>query len=614
MNQIKENDIFELLHYGERLTLEVKSAAGGLPNSLWQTYSAFANTSGGAILLGIQENVDEPEFEKRFAVVELKDPFQLVKDFWNTINSNKVSVSILRDSDVQIVQYQGKSIVYINVPRADYRVRPVFINSDLMRGTYKRNYEGDYHCSETEIRAMLRDANDSGNDGILLDNYTIDDIDIESLKSYRNEYQGKNPEHVWNTLDNRNFLINLGGLARDRATGKEWLTVAGLMMFGKGLPIRERFDNIRMDYLDFTNLLPGSRWSDRLTYDGTWENNLYNFFRRVIPKLTADLKHPFRMEGIVRIDDTPVHKAIREAMVNMIIHCDLMLTGVLRVEKRDKSFVFINPGSLKLPIDVIRSGGNSKARNPRIQNMLRMIGFGEAIGSGFPTILSTWKAENWRSPDLRDVPECEQVELRLWMVSLLPQECTNRLHELWGDQYDSLTANEQIVLSAACLENEISNAWLQPLLELHPTDISKLLGGLTDKGYLICHSKGRWTTYSLNDQPAPQDNLFSSTTKADTTKADTTKADTTKADTTKADRSNTVKFSLRFKRLLDAVGNESLSAQELMKRCSITNRSYFGKAFLKPALKAGVLEMTYPDKPQTNQQRYRKAQSFGKDE
>ena len=67
-------------------------------------------------------------------------------------------------------------------------------------------------------------------------------------------------------------------------------------------------------------------------------------------------------------------------------------------------------------------------------------------------------------------------------ISLLPQECTNRLHELWGDQYDSLTANEQIVLSAACLEHEISNAWLQPLLELHPTDISKLLGALQTKG------------------------------------------------------------------------------------------------------------------------------------
>lgn len=41
-------------------------------------------------------------------------------------------------------------------------------------------------------------------------------------------------------------------------------------MFGKGLPIRERFDNIRMDYLDMTNLQPDSRWSDRLTYDGRW--------------------------------------------------------------------------------------------------------------------------------------------------------------------------------------------------------------------------------------------------------------------------------------------------------------------------------------------------------
>jgi hypothetical protein len=110
----------------------------------------------------------------------------------------------------------------------------------------------------------------------------------------------------------------------------------------------------------------------------------------------------------------------------------------------------------------------------------------------------------------------------------------------------------------------------------------------------------------LNDHPEPQDNLFSS---IDTTKADTTKADTTKADTTKDNAINTDKISLRFKKLLDVVGDESLSAQELMKRCSITNRSYFGKAFLKPALKAGVLEMTCPDKPQTNQQRYRKPKS-----
>ena len=114
-----------------------------------------------------------------------------------------------------------------------------------------------------------------------------------------------------------------------------------------------------------------------MTYDGMWENNLYNFFTRVVPKLTADLKRPFRLEGLERIDDTPVHKAVREGMTNMIIHADLCITGVLKVEKYDKEFVFSNPGSLKLPIADIMRGGNSKARNPRIQNMLRMIGYGD---------------------------------------------------------------------------------------------------------------------------------------------------------------------------------------------------------------------------------------------
>ena len=50
-------------------------------------------------------------------------------------------------------------------------------------------------------------------------------------------------------------------------------------MFGKGLPVRERFDNLRMDYIDKSNLIGDQRYSDRLTYDGIWENNLFNFIR-----------------------------------------------------------------------------------------------------------------------------------------------------------------------------------------------------------------------------------------------------------------------------------------------------------------------------------------------
>jgi predicted HTH transcriptional regulator len=66
-----------------------------------------------------------------------------------------------------------------------------------------------------------------------------------------------------------------------------------------------------------------------------WENNLFNFVTMVLPKLTRELPRPFKMVGVERDDDTPQHKAIREAMTNCIIHADLMLNSVLKVEKYD---------------------------------------------------------------------------------------------------------------------------------------------------------------------------------------------------------------------------------------------------------------------------------------
>jgi len=421
-------------------------------------------------------------------------------NFWNTINSDKVSCNILVDADVDFCTVKGAEIMWIRVPRADYKQRPVYINENLLKGTFKRNHEGDYHCSEEEVKAMLRDSSDAGNDGGLLDGYTMDDIDMDSLHSYRNQFSRSNPEHVWNGIDDVTFMKNMGGYAIDRNTQKGWLTTAGLLMFGKGLPIRERFDNIRMDYLDQSNLLEGSRWSDRLTYDGTWENNLYNFIRLVMPKLGRDIKRPFKLDGIYRVDDTPIHRAIREAMINLVIHSDFHSSGVLKVTKLDDGFLFSNPGNLKLPLNAIYEGGNSKARNPRIQNMLRMIGMGDNIGSGFPTILKAWKEENWRLPALSENADLHLVELKLWTVSLMPVECTEYLRHLMGSNYTNLQSTEQIILCTTYLEKEITNARLQILMEMHATDVGKLLSGLVQKNMLLPARSGRWTSYRLNEQ------------------------------------------------------------------------------------------------------------------
>lgn len=501
-------EILNLLKYGENISLECKKAEPTLPNSVWETYSSFANTEGGIILVGVEEHLREPDFDKRFSFVSINNPDQRIKDFWNTINSDKVSANILVDADVGKCIVNGATILWIHVPQADYRQRPVFLNGNPLKGSFKRNHEGDYHCTEDEVKSMLRDASDSGNDGGLLVGYTEDDIDMNSLRSYRIEFEHRNPDHIWNGVDDLTFMKNMGAYATDRLTGKGWLTAAGLLMFGKGIAIRERFDNIRLDYIDESNLAPGSRWSDRLTYDGTWENNLYNFMRQVSPKLVSGLKRPFKLEGMVRVDDTPIHRAIREAVVNMLIHSDYLITGVLKIVKRDNGFAFSNPGNLKLPVQDIYEGGHSIARNPRLQTMFRMIGYGDNIGSGFPTILSAWGEENWRKPDLRQNEELHQVELNLWMISLMPQECSEYLKKLFGWVYDGLKKEEQLILGTAYLESGVTNSRMQSILELSGVEIGHILASLVDRNLLIADKNGRWSSYRLNnDYQIPSEQL-----------------------------------------------------------------------------------------------------------
>ena len=66
-------DFANLEIYRENNRIEAKKAQGGLPHSIWETYSAFANSFGGILLLGVVEGAD-----KRFVSVPLPSPERLV--------------------------------------------------------------------------------------------------------------------------------------------------------------------------------------------------------------------------------------------------------------------------------------------------------------------------------------------------------------------------------------------------------------------------------------------------------------------------------------------------------------------------------------------------------
>lgn len=150
-------DTLEFLNdYREDNRIEAKQSQGGLPHSLWETYSAFANTLGGVILLGVIELPD-----KSLRSVPLFDPQELIDEFWELVNDpTQVSANILSPADVQIYRSGGNDIVVIFVPRANFRQRPVYIAGDPYRGSYYRCGEGDCRLPRHEVEAMLQDRDD----------------------------------------------------------------------------------------------------------------------------------------------------------------------------------------------------------------------------------------------------------------------------------------------------------------------------------------------------------------------------------------------------------------------------------------------------------------------
>ena len=116
------NIVKQMLLIGEKVNLECKEAKSEIPKSLYASYSAFANTNGGTIILGVQEDKNAISQKNRFIITGVENPIKLIEDFWNTINGNKVNENILIDQDVYIVEDQNYKLVIIEIPRACLKI------------------------------------------------------------------------------------------------------------------------------------------------------------------------------------------------------------------------------------------------------------------------------------------------------------------------------------------------------------------------------------------------------------------------------------------------------------------------------------------------------------
>ena len=405
-------DLNNIARYQENNRIEAKKAAGGFPHSLWETYSAFANTIGGLILLGVEEAKD-----KSLQVTGVPDGAGYVRLFWETVNDPaKVSANILQPQDVALHTIDGKEVLVISVPRAGRRQRPVYIGDSPFSGSYRRDGEGDYHCDPDEVRAMLRDREDSPADLAVLEGRSVNDLSQETLRQFRLLMAMRQPEHPWNYLPDEQFLPTAGILG----PGREGLhpTLAGLLLLGKRKALREVFPQFRLEYQE-----TGTGFHLATIRPGPPEN-VFSFYTMVSRRLTA-------VSALLAA--TPAGRdalagAMREAVLNAILHADYFSRGGLTIQRTAGELTVSNGGLLRVSPDEAKKGTAADPRNRGLTQLFSLVKLATGTGQGLRGIYSLWAKQGWRTPVLSEAVHAGRTNLSLPLPrrEFSPEELTRQ--------------------------------------------------------------------------------------------------------------------------------------------------------------------------------------------
>jgi ATP-dependent DNA helicase RecG len=363
---------------------------------------------------------------------------RVITDLFNTANNpDKVSLNLLGDTHVHRMTIDGRELIAVEVPSAGRKQKPVYLNGNPLRGnTYRRLHDGDRRCDDETVHRLIAERVHDARDIQVLRGSSLEHLSMESLRAYRIMMGNRNPDHPWATVDNLSLLRSLGAWRQDTETQEEGLTLAGVLMWGKWPAINEACPYYFVDYQDWPSEEERERdlrWLDRVIPDGTWSGNLFDFYLRVIHRLVADIKVPFVLKDNIRQDDTPVHKALREAMVNALVHADYSDRASVLVIKQPTGFVFRNPGVLRVPAAVALQGGASDCRNRTLQRMFLMIGLGERAGSGMAKIQQGWAQTGGKLRLVDSFEPFDQTRLEMDFSKALGETPGKALGETLGE-------------------------------------------------------------------------------------------------------------------------------------------------------------------------------------
>jgi ATP-dependent DNA helicase RecG len=583
---MNQDELLARLNKYEWNDVEFKKAQRGVPDDAYETVSAFANTAGGYLVFGVEDN------RGSFEIVGVIEVDKVQNDFLSCLRAGR---KFNRTISVQesAVEHEGKTLLVFHVPEASRNDKPIYLNNDI-RKSYIRRGGGDEKCNGPEIERFLRDAAGTTYDGdVMIELDAEDFFDPTSVSWYRRVLQEKQANRHAD-LSDVEFLNEWGFVVESDHALRP--TRAAVLLFGKARILRNLLPRSVVDFqridMAFDQWTPDRRWSDRVVLEG----NIIQAWQVLVEKYFRLSEKPFSVDATTlrRHDDPPDYISFREAAINLLIHQDFgdqTRKPVIKIFL-DRT-IFWNPGDAFVTVDQLLDPTEKEVRNPAIVAAFRRIGLSDQAGTGVRSIFRNWRQLGFVPPYIVNDKGEKTFEILLLREMLFTDE-----QQIFQAQLGvQLSDQEAAVFAYACRSGTIGITDAKAVIGRGEREAEQILDHLVTQTLLAVVEPGvRWklaphlqSRFTQSDQVAPQIHDLV------TDQPIATAANLVTPRLTKL---------TEHQRKILMLCEMPRSQADLMKALGLSHRTFFRRNHLEPLIKANLLRMTYPDEPNHPGQAY----------
>ena len=407
-----------------------------------KTVIAFANTAGGRIYIGIADNGE---------AVGVSDADEVVLKASNAVRDS-IRPDVTMFVSYQIDKIDDKDVVVLNIQKGT--ASPYYLESKGIRpsGVYVRQGASSVPATETAILKMIKDTDGDKYEEIRCTNQNLTFEYAQKEFEHANVEFGDNQKKSLKLINEDGMFTNLAQLLSEQCSH----SIKAAVFDGK-------------EKMNF---------KDRAEFTGSilkQINDAYEYINRY-NRTRSEFKDIHRID----IRDYPM-EAIREALLNAVVHRDYAFSGSILISIFDDRIEFVSIGGLVKGIsyeDMLL--GVSIQRNENLANVFYRLNLIEAFGTGIPKIMRCY-AEYSQTPEIIVTDNAFKI--------ILPNKSDN------NSSSEKAFSNEEKIVRLVSEKKFVNRKEVENLLDISQASAARILRKMVDENKIKKVGSGKNVSY-----------------------------------------------------------------------------------------------------------------------